>query len=373
MFVLFTASCLALILVYLGSKDKIPYGLELAFCVVTFIAAIHYNYGNDYKEYMYVFNKFARYDFDLNLIMDKKFYKEPGWTFICFLFQPLGFYSLVAFLAILQNYIYYLFIKEFVPKNWWILAVFIYLFSDSLWVLNMSMMRQGLSVSLFVLAWIISARGKKYIPISFFIVLVATTIHSSALLILPFLLLLFLKKEYSIFYAIGVSIFMALFFIKPDLFSNFLFVFMDDFDDNISRLIVKYENENSSDSFGFGFAIKLSSFFIMVFCLIKCRFNLDEGKMLSNKAIRCIAVALFSVALLPVIKVNVMAGRFVYYFVAFLIPAIPLAYKEISIYLRIPFLGILIFYYVYCYVSFFYSPVWMRYFAEFHSIFEILF
>lgn len=364
MLVLFTASCLALLLTYLGSKDKMPLGLEFAFCIVTFVAAIHYNYGNDYKTYAYMFDSFTQYDFDINLIIDKKLYKEPGWTFICFLFQPLGFFSLIAFISFVQNYIYYLFIKNYAPKNWWVLAVFIYLFSDSLWVLNMSLIRQGLCVALFILAWMIASRRGKNIAYALVIVFIASTIHSSAMILYPFFLILFLKREHTLYFAIALFVFAFLMFINPD-FTSQLVLYLGDAED-LSRMLKRYESVGASDSFGLGFCMKITSFFVLIYYLIK-------NDSLSIKAIRCIALASFSFALIPLIMVNTMAGRFLYYFVAFQIPAIPMAYKELPLQYRVPFLGIFVFFYAYCYVSFFYCPIWTDSYLHFHSIFEVIF
>ena len=184
MIVLLFAGCLAVFLAYYASRDEIPFGLELAFFVAAFVAAIHYNYGNDYISYAYDYKSITNHDFNWSDFINKKIYRvESGWILLNFIFKPFGFPVLVAFLGCFQNFVFYLFVKRSVPKTWWAMALFIYMFSDCLWVLNMSMMRQGLAGTLFVLAWVVYDVNKKNFVWSFFLVFLAFSLHSSALVL----------------------------------------------------------------------------------------------------------------------------------------------------------------------------------------------
>lgn len=364
MIVLFLSSCIALLFVYYASRDKFPLGLEWAFLVVTFIAAIHYNYGSDYSSYINMFNLFSNIEFSWADLADKKIYKEPGWALLNFIFKPFGFFFMVAFLGVFQNFIYYLFVKRVVPKKWWVMGVFIYLFSDSLWVLNMSMMRQGLAVTLFVLSWIVFDINKKLFPISFIIVLIATTIHSSAMILFPCLLIFYLKKNVAPYLGGGLVFLFILFFLKPE-FCNQIFMAFSDVED-IERMLLKYGGTAKSLSYGMGFILILIPFFTMLFFLVK-------NESLSEREIQCVALAAVAYVIIPFREIIPMVSRLSYYFVAFSIPAIPLVYKNIKFPYRFFWIGAFLLLYVYSYFSFFYSPTWKASYMNFHSIFtEIL-
>ena len=364
MIVLLVAGCFALFLAYYASRDEIPFGLEGAFLIAAFVAAIHYNYGNDYRGYVQIFHSITISDFNWFDLINKKIYKEPGWALLNYFFEPFGFFAMVAFLGVFQNFVYYLFVKRFVPKEWWVLGVFIYLFSDVLWVLNMSMMRQGLAGTLFVLAWIIGDVQKKLIPISCLILFIASTVHSSALLLLPLPLIFYLKKNitpYLTFIFLFLFVFM---FFKPDLFNDISILFADV--EDINRLLLKYEGSSRQISYGIGFILILLPFFLMLFFLLK---NND----LSERELQCIVLASLGYLILPFKEIVPILGRYTYYFTAFSIAAIPLIYRQIKWPHRFFWLGSFLLLYIYSYFFFFYSPIWIDNYLIFHSIFEVIF
>ena len=135
MFVVVSTSFIAILLAYLSRYKDCKKGLEWGFVIVTFIACIHYNYGNDYENYIALWQDIRVQNFQQ--LFSYGFKVEPGWVFLNRLFGfEGGFYFLVAILSIIQNYIYYRFIKEFVPRNWYWLAMLLYLCDTSLYVLN---------------------------------------------------------------------------------------------------------------------------------------------------------------------------------------------------------------------------------------------
>ncbi len=366
MIVLLIVSFIALILTYYASRGDIPFGLEMAFVLVGFVAAIHYNYGNDYKDYVALYNNFSQYEeFDWDYLMLKKIYKEPGWLLLNFLFKPFGFFTLVAFLSVVQNFIYYLLVKTYIPKEWWILGVFIYLFNTSLYVINMSMMRQGLTVSLFVLAWIIWDKTKKiFSPISFVLILIASSIHNSAIVVYPCLLIKFLNRKTAPFYALGVIILFILFFAIPDLV-NSLFLQFSDIED-IQRLLLKYEDSSTKLSYGIGFAMMMIPFAAMFFFLTK-------NENTSTEDLKILALAILAYSIMPFRQSIPMMGRMGYYFTAFSIPAIPIVCKKISYPYVIYFLASYIFLIFVEYWKFFTSETYSKWYMQFHSIFEVIF
>ena len=114
---------------------------------------------------------------------------------------------MVAVLNVIQNVIVYKQIKNNVERKWWPLAIFVYLFFTSFYVLNFSMMRQGLVICLFLGVWG-CIKDKKCIR-AFLILLLGTAIHKSALILLPFAFvgLLPIKKG-----RIMVLLYLALYF-----------------------------------------------------------------------------------------------------------------------------------------------------------------
>lgn len=113
MIVLIIASIIALLCVYLKQRKKYVYGLEAAFIITTILAAIHYDFGPDYMVYYNFFNNWTRdVELSFNLSDMQEVFKDPGWVILCLLFKPIGFFGMVAVLSVVQNYIYYSFIKK---------------------------------------------------------------------------------------------------------------------------------------------------------------------------------------------------------------------------------------------------------------------
>lgn len=364
MLVLLIVSCLALVMTYYASKDELPYGLEMAFMLITFIAAIHYNYGNDYIQYKFLFETFQIYNFNWDYIIQKKYYKEPGWFVLNYLFHYLNFFYLVAFLSIAQNLIYYKLVKVYTPKKWWVMGLFIYLFSNSLYILNMSMMRQGFTVSLFVLSWMLVNRNKKLLPLSVVIVLIASTIHNSAIVLMPFLFISYINKKTSLYFAFFLLSLFLILYIKKDFINIILYQFCN-FED-LDRLLNKYDDTSHSMTYGLGFLFIMFPFGALLYALI-------NNKKYSDIEIKFISIATVSYIILPFREIIPMISRMSYYFTAFSIPSIPLVYRKFSYPYQIFFISSFIILYLYEYVSFFLASCYTDSYMDFHSIFEIIF
>ena len=61
MFVVTLVNILALFLTILDSKRILKKGLKYGFILVSIIAAIRYDYGNDYMSYLHDFNRVGQY------------------------------------------------------------------------------------------------------------------------------------------------------------------------------------------------------------------------------------------------------------------------------------------------------------------------
>ena len=189
MIILLLFSVFALVLTNLSIERLISNGFRWGMILVTFIAAIHYNYGSDYMHYYDSYIEFIYYDYSFSEVLfgDLSYKGENGWLFLMYLVRPLGvsgFFVLVAFVSIFQGVVVYKLIKKYVPNEWVIFALFIYLFNTSLYVGSMSGLRQHLAMTIIGCA-IPLIINRKFL-LSFLIIFIASTIHKSSLIFIPF-------------------------------------------------------------------------------------------------------------------------------------------------------------------------------------------
>ncbi len=363
MVVLFLMSCVCLLLTYYASKDELPWGLEISFIIIGFFAAIHYNYGTDYQSYLDIFEFLENHEFTWAFIKRKIYFHDPGWAVLCYAFQPLGFLPLVAFIGIVQNIIYYFFVKKYVPKEWWLIGVYIYLFSEELYILNMSMLRQGFAACLFILAFfLIEKFDIKKLPLAFVLIYIASTIHGAAFILYPCLLLVFLKKEWAPFLTIPLFIFLILLLLQPDLVNNFLGSF-----ENLEEIeeYKKYQDRGTARGFSLGVVWRLLPFFVSCYsCFWIKDFN--------EKELKIILLSMFGFVMIPFSLAIPMIGRLCYFFTPFMIASVPLTYRKLPKPYNYIFLSLEILYLIYGYWNFFHSPTWIDAYYTFHSVFEVL-
>ncbi len=364
MIVLIITGLLALLCVYLAQQGKAKYGLQAGFLIVTIIAAIHYDYGADYwayYDYFYDWNRSYTFRLEYSYLFD--IFRDVGWVALCLICKPIGFFGMVIVLSVLQNYIYYSFIKQYVNKNYWVLAVFLYLFTIDLYPMNMSMMRQGLAVALFVWALPLVLKHK-WIP-AILLLLLAASVHTTAIILFPFLILgIWPMKSGKQLGIILLIVFTLLFIYRESI--GFLLSPLDYFD-NISEKLARSENEYGQlDSFGLGFVIKSIPFLIGIWYLWNC-------KQWDSIRSPMVAVATFGYLFIPLSAQVYMLQRLYIFFQALTIMTIPLTYTEIrNRALRISLFGILILMTIYEYWSFMNADLYKSTFYTYHTIFEAL-
>lgn len=363
MITLFLMGLACLAFAYYASRDEFPYGLEICFCIAAFFAAIHYNYGTDYLSYQEIFNDIGRREFNWYYISRKKIFTDIGWLVLCHIFKPIGFLYLVAFVGIIQNLIYYYFVREFVPQKWWAWAVFAYLFSESLYILNMSMIRQGFAASLFVLAFFFIQ--KPNIPknlIAVGLVYLAYTIHGSAIILFPCLLLVFMKREWSYFLIIALLILLVVLFLNPDVVNDFLLSV-----ENLEEIeeYRKYYDRGEARGFSLGIIWRLIPFFVSGYCCI-------VHKKFTSNELRIIILSMLGFVMIPFSLSVPMIGRLFFFFTPFMMASIPITYRILPKKWMISLLGLEVLYVLYGYWNFFHSPTWMDSYYVFHSVFELI-
>ena len=173
-----------------SSYKRNKYALELAFLILTIFLAIRYEFGQDYDAYLQYFDLSNRGSLQ-EAIDSSRF--EAGWTVLYRFFQPIGFFGMVIILTFLENFIIYRFVKKYVQPRWYWLSVFSYIFTASICLTGMSMMRQFLAMLICMVAIDLALKKKKYVVFSLTLVLLATQFHTSAAICFPFCLIGFLK------------------------------------------------------------------------------------------------------------------------------------------------------------------------------------
>ena len=341
-------------------------GLEIAFIILMLFLSIRYGFGNDYEGYLNSFKEFTSYSFGLTefekwaSLQDRG---EYGFVILNKLFQPVGFFGFIIFLSFISLYALYRLIKTYVPINWYWFAVFILAFNPSFLIVGIAgAIRQWIAVTIFI--FIFDFIKKKKIVAAILAMVIASTIHKSALAIIPFCLIPLLGvNKFSTLKSIILCLFIVLWFIViPRVGYNlFLPLFQSD-------SMEYYTGYMAQDT---GFSIfGISSLFViglpfLCFSLIK-RMNYDMRLM-------CL-IMMCSVIFIPMVSVNVMIGRLAWYFSIFSIIVYPytmelLMYKKQKAMVWIAVSGLVV-YYVYLFITHFYDPVWYDTSYHFHTIFE---
>ena len=365
MYVVVCTSIIAIVLTYLASINRLPNGLKYAFGILAFIGVIHYDYGNDYMVYLRDYNDIVSHQFDFDAIMEKEVFRNPGWAILCYLFFYLGgFFSLVAVLNVFLNYVYYQFISHYVERRYWPLSVFLYVTYSSLYLLNFSMMRQGLTIALFVFSWQFM-KERKWLT-SLIIYLIAVQMHTSALVLLPFAFFGFLAKINGKFVAVLFGAIFVVLFKYGNVVNEILTIFMGI--EDVETYVKTYEDISYERTYGLGFVLSSIPFFVSLWYL----YNNKTAE--NHKSIILVIISCLGAFVAPFADMLPMLGRMSFYFGAYTIAAVPLTYNSIkNKNVQCVLLFLLVLLHVYSYIFFFSSSsVYGKAYAEFHTIFEVL-
>ena len=358
MIVLLFVSLLATFLTYLEGEKKLKGGMKLGFAIVILTAAIRDDYGSDFENYLDWFTQVSKNQLGLLQIISKDaiFGVDNGWSLLCYIFSPFGFNFFVAATTIFTGIVFYKFIQDNVDPKWRWIAVFVYLFTTQMFVLGLSMMRQSFAITLFVLSFSFVKKKKTILPIA--LMLLASTIHSSAIITIPFIFLNRLNyNKHRIFSCILVFLYIGSIFVAKytsDMFN--LFSSLSTFE----RYTDTYTNELEFE-LGIGFIVMQLPYLLYIIHAWRYSVPNNLGAAL---VMSCIPFYLLS------FKEVAMSERLGYYFIPFSIICIPLvisALKKKN--LQFSFLFIYIVITLYSYNAFFVSPIWRTKYFEYHSIF----
>lgn len=360
-------STIAFLLTLLDSKKLLSGGMRLGFFITGFIAVIHYNYGNDYMVYYSDFISFMQRDWSLMQVLDGKANKfnEIGWGLIYYTFSSFGrtgFFMIVGLISVFEAWVYYNLINKYVAREWWWLAVFVYLFTPGFYVYNFSMLRQGFVIAGFVSLFDIIKERKWFIAVP--IIFLLTRIHTSANILYPFAFAGFLpvKKPaaYSIFFIVGfIACFLSV-SIAQEFFDKFMQV-----QEFATYAEVYKSGKNSTTTYGIGFVINLLPFLVALLYLTK------KGIPPTNALL--VIIACVGSMTIPFAEIMPQVSRISLYFTTLTIATIPITYAAIKQpVFRAGLIGIYMFITCYGYVTFFAHPVWTDHFSTYHTILEAI-
>lgn len=365
MYVVAFFSIIALLLTYLESKGLLKGGMKWGFILMTFLGAIHYDYGNDYMPYYELANQATNYSFDLEKILAGDYYQDSGWIILCFLFKPLGgFFVMVAVLNIIQNGIVYKFIKNNVELKWWPFAIFIYLYVTSFYLMSFSMMRQMFVVIVFLGMWKYIIQRKWWIPL--IVLYLCTSIHGSSMVLLPLAFWGFVPMNNAKYVGIGYAVLLVIMWLFQDMLNN-IFQFAMTLDDGFSEYANRYGNDDIGLKLGLGFIINMIPFALSVIFLLSKK----ENYSFQTKSL--VALGAISFLITPFGQIIRLVSRLGSYFGIFSLASLPLIYGNVkNKRVRLVLMSIYIFVTLFDYYLFFTDSVFSKAYTSFHTIFSRL-
>lgn len=368
MLFIFFISVVAFYFSILDSKGKSDNGLKYAFIILGIVAAIRYNYGGDYMSYMEEFKKVGDYSFSEIIFLQEKLqfvdaaFKDIGAALLYRLFKPLGFLTFSAVISICETLIYYQFIRENVErKNYW-LAVYVFLFQFDHYVLPMSMIRQGLTIALFVWSWHFLKEKKIIVPI--LIAIVSVTIHKSAVITFPFVLLRLLPMRNGKVVAIVLASVLMFCFLSSGFVGN---LYNSVIDNEFMEIYAKSYEDDAIVALGV--IRKILVFIPFIVALIFLLKVQNE-----ENTIYLVVLSAIGTLIVPFTFVVMMISRLSYYFNIFMVATIPLTFSA----LRKPILRygstfLIMISLMYQYFDIFLNSVFTKSFATYHTVFSLLF
>lgn len=353
MIVVILLGLFAMFFALMEGTGQIKYGLKISFGLIFIFLALRYNYGSDYPEYLNLFRKINQ---NTGISVFDDYWKvEAGWIILNRLCAPLGFFGMTAILALLNCYIYYSFIKKYVPSKYYWLSIFLYIFNTSFLLIHSTAMRQSVAIGLFIfsLDYLYNKKALRY----FLCIATASLFHLSALTLIPLILLgIFNWKMNKKFGIILFSVLLSLFIL-----GKLLLPFINNF---ISLYFIKFIvydtviTQTKSGS-GLGFLFQIFLFSLTLYYALSQE---NENSLLFK-------IALIAFFFIPLTFIMSMIDRIQMYFITIAIAVYPIIFSNIKVTLyKYSILFLLILYTLYDFSLFFESPVWKDSFSTYHTI-----
>ena len=350
-------SLISLFFAWMSSVFKIHVGLKLSIFTLFIFLSIRYDYGNDYQNYLDIFHEINNYSsFSLSNLMIKG--NEFGWVYLNYLFQPFGFFAMQIFLAGFSCFILYRFLKKYVPPKYYWWAIFIYTFQPYHMLVQSTAMRQAVAISFFLIAIDFLVEKK---PLYFVVaILIGSLFHSTALFLLPLLLLSYVRIQLKFKYIFlivllffGIILFLGEIFTQVEKFV--LFYFEEEYKGYINE-------EIKGVKAGFGFILNFIIYIILFY------FTQNQNE---TWKIIILNIVILSFLITPLTFNIFLVDRLNFYFTPMLMAAFPLAFENIKTKLyRNGYMVFIAFLTIYQFFYFFYSEIWIGKFYEYKTIFS---
>ena len=254
--------------------------------ILFLLSALRVNVGNDYTSYIEIFEK---------IYNNKTVSTEIGFNFIVRLFQFfLGentFIPIFAFFAIIIAYYMVRGVYEQVDIFWYGIAIFMF---SGLYFNSFTTMRYYVALSIVIYSTKYMYR-KDYLPFIIH-VLIAATMHKTALLVIPVYLFIFRKWKKFEYILVGIGALTLIFF--------------EDFYRRLVFLVYPFYENSVYDNYETSYFNIAKGICILCFALIYYKQFKKDEKLLFYFKLNLIAIIVYSCAsFVPVVS------RIAYYFV----------------------------------------------------------
>ncbi len=182
---------IGVLLAFAEDKAIIKKGRLLSFVLIVVVFSLRYGYGNDFFSYQQFFYDITKYSSFVECVRQQPG-EDVGWMAINYFLQPFGFQFILLISTFALCYIYYYLIDKYTPKPYKWVGILLFLMYPNLFLLDLSMIRQGLAGALFILSF---SKGyeNKWIQ-SIIICVIAISIHRVAFVCAPFVIMVNLKR-----------------------------------------------------------------------------------------------------------------------------------------------------------------------------------
>lgn len=243
----------AIFLTVLEDRKILRNGMFFGFSFIIILFSLRYRYGNDYISYEAIYLHIAQ-SYDISHALRYNDY-EAGWVSLNYLLKPFGFQSVIFLITLISNFLIYKIIKKFVPTGWYWLAVSWYLLNPDLFLLNISMLRQGIAEILMLVAVCYAYKRKYFIPI--LLILIAVLLHKSSAIMIPFVLLGYFCELMNIKYTIYLIVIICVYLITNENITTNLFNYIMQSNLNLEEFRKYVSEDDTGVRFGLGVLLQI--------------------------------------------------------------------------------------------------------------------
>ena len=341
----------------------------MSFLVIFVFLGLRYDFGNDYMAYLDSFLETEQIDFDFF----RRYYEalrygfgyanlEPGWILLCVIFKPFGIFAMVAALALFNCVAYYRFVEKYVPPSYYWFAIFLYVFSPPLMLIQSSAMRQTVAIGIYLFA--IDCIYKKNLIRYTSLIAFATLFHFSAITLLPVYIIGLLNWKITNAKAVYILIAFPIIYFVVQLFELTSLLFELTSLPFMGHYLSRYELYNAGGELRTGLGIIYYTF-ILTLILFNERLQTAKSSILFK-------ISVLNIFIIPIGLIIMMSARIGYYFQPSTMAVYSLILFNTKHHLiKSFFLCIIVILTLYSFYGFFQSDVWRIGFETYQSIFFI--